>query len=144
MAATTARRHEAVFSGSQEEPRFCGCRTSLNTWQVTISADRTLLKINISGRIREAAKIGLATLEHLASAEDLDNIALTADDLRDTQVCQRSKITLSNIFSKVGTVEKAKEMIVFFFIFISTPEGHERGYIWRIIISFQSGSENID
>ena len=32
----------------------------------------------------------------------------------------------------------------FFFIFISTPEGHERGYIWRIIISFQSGSENID
>ena len=27
-------------------------------------------------------------------------------------MCQRSKITLSNIFSKVGTVEKAKEMIV--------------------------------
>ena len=74
-----------------------GNRTSLDTSQVTISADRTLLKINISGRIREAAKIGLATLEHLASAEDLGNIAVTADDLRDTQVCQRSKITLSNI-----------------------------------------------
>jgi len=59
------------------------------------SVDAGLLSIH--GRIREAAKIGLATLEHLASAEDLDNIALTADDLRDTQVCQRSKITLSNI-----------------------------------------------
>ena len=32
----------------------------------------------------------------------------------------------------------------FFFIFISTPEGHERGTFWRIIISFQSGTENID
>ena len=34
--------------------------------------------------------------------------------------------------------------IIFFFIFISTPEGHERGTFWRIIISFQSGTENID
>ena len=33
---------------------------------------------------------------------------------------------------------------LFFFIFISTPEGHERGTFWRIIISFQSGTENID
>ena len=32
----------------------------------------------------------------------------------------------------------------FFFIFISTPEGHERGTFCRIIISFQSGTENID
>ena len=31
-----------------------------------------------------------------------------------------------------------------FFIFISTPEGHERGTFWRVIISFQSGTENID
>merc|ERR1719268_651583 len=58
------------------------------------SVDAGLLSIH--GRIREAAKIGLATLERLASAEDLDNIALT-DDFKDTQV---------------GTVEKAKEMIV--------------------------------
>ena len=70
-----------------------------------------ITEINVFVRIREAAKIGLATLEHLTSAEDLDNIALT-DDFKDTQVCQRSKITLSNTFSKVGTVEKAKEMIV--------------------------------
>ena len=37
-----------------------------------------------------------------------------------------------------------KKFTTFFFIFISTPEGHERGTFWRIIISFQSGSENID
>ena len=35
-------------------------------------------------------------------------------------------------------------LVGFFFIFISTPEGHERGTFWRIIISFQSGTENID
>ena len=53
---------------------------------------------------------------------------------------KRNKIQTAN--QKLGRTKCLPK--VFFFIFISTPEGHERGTFWRIIISFQSGTENID
>ena len=53
-------------------------------------------------------------------------------------------LRLGHFLRHLEGAEESTRLGLFFFIFISTPEGHERGTFWRIIISFQSGTENID
>ena len=99
----------------------------------------------IEEKVREQRRIGQTRIQdrQQRSVSTLKVLDFSADN---TQNQRDSKGEFTGATLEAGPLPENLTICsaLIFFIFISTPEGHERGTFWRIIISFQSGTENID